>query len=92
VSPAELPNKLAEWVVLSRPECALCDEFVIELHQLLCDHPAVSSNVRILSVDSAPSLAQKYGDRIPVLLVDGDYVCAIRLDANRVRRLLASPL
>jgi Glutaredoxin-like domain (DUF836) len=83
---------LVEWVVLSRPDCSLCEEFLDELQQLLAAQLVVSVNVRAMDVDSDPTLAIKYGDRIPVLLADGDYVCAIRLDANRVQRLLPSPL
>ena len=47
-----------------------------------------ASTIRIVDVDSNVELARKYGDRIPVLLVEGDYVCAIRVDTERVRRFL----
>jgi hypothetical protein len=32
-----------------------------------------------------PELERRYGERIPVLMADGEFVCAYRLDAGRVR-------
>jgi hypothetical protein len=75
----------ASWVLYSRPECGLCEDFQHELAALLGPRAA---QVQVVDVDSDPILARKYGERVPVLTIDGDYVCAIRLDADRVRRFL----
>ena len=75
------------WVVYSRQSCALCEEFLIELAAILGERAEL---VRVIDIDSDAELTRKYGDRIPVLTVDGDFVCAHRLDAERVSRYLKS--
>jgi hypothetical protein len=90
-----LQPRVQQWTVLSRPECGLCEEFVSELQQLLVAYSAgggVIPQVEIADVDTNLDWSRKYGERIPVLLANDDYVCAIRLDVERVRRLLSSPL
>jgi len=72
-------------VVYSRPNCGLCEEFKLQLAELLGDRAA---SVQVVDVDSDPELKRRYGDRIPVLAVDGDYVCGVRVDVERVRRYL----
>ena len=76
------------WIVYSRAGCGLCEEFMIELAALLGDFAA---QVQVVDIDSDPELSRKYFDRIPVLTVAGDFVCAYRLDIERVRRYLTDP-
>ncbi|MET0536039.1 MAG: glutaredoxin family protein [Steroidobacter sp.] len=71
-----------EWVVLSRPDCSLCHEFLAEFADLLSAEDA--AGVKVVDVDQDPALARKYGQRIPVLLADGEFVCDYRLDRERV--------
>jgi hypothetical protein len=75
----------SSWIVYSRPSCGLCEEFMIELAGLLGQH---ASSVQVVDIDTDPELTRKYFDRIPVLTVDGDFVCAYRLEIERVRRYL----
>jgi hypothetical protein len=75
----------AQWTVYSRPGCGLCEEFMTELAELMGDRAA---DVDVVDIDSDPALRSKYFDRIPVLVVDGDFVCAIRVDSERVGRYL----
>ena len=60
---------------------------MLELAALIGDRAA---DVQIVDVDADPETSRKYSDRVPVLSVDGDFVCAHRLDAERVRRYLTS--
>ena len=73
------------WVVYSRAGCTLCDDFLQELANLLGDH---AHRVQVVDVDSERELVRKYSDRVPVLCIDGDFVCAHRLDGDRVKRYL----
>jgi hypothetical protein len=73
-------------VLLSRPDCPLCDEFAAGLADLGRDFPI--PHVTLVDVDSDPELARRYGLHIPVLLLDGVKVCQHRLDRNELRRLL----
>lgn len=77
---------MRRWTVYSRPDCSLCEEFLLELAAAL--GPEAAADVAVVDVDSAPDLARRYGQRIPVLVADGEFVCACRLDLERVRNLL----
>jgi hypothetical protein len=76
---------VSRWIVYSRPGCSLCEEFMEELAALLGERAA---QVQVIDIDGAADLLRKYRDRIPVLTIDGDFVCAHRLDEERVRRYL----
>jgi hypothetical protein len=73
------------WTVYSRPECGLCDELITELAPLL----GPADRVSVVDISGDPELEQRYGQRVPVLLADGEFVCCWRLDTERVRALLA---
>lgn len=77
---------MPQWTVYTRAECGLCEEMLAELAELL--GPAALANVHVVDIESQPDLEHKYGQRVPVLLADGEFVCAYRLDARRVRVLL----
>lgn len=74
------------WTLYSRPGCSLCEVLMVELAELL--GPA-AAQVRVVDITDDPELERKYGQRIPVLLADDDFVCAYRLDVERVRGYLA---
>lgn len=74
---------MTQWTVLSRAECSLCEQLLAELAEVL--DPAEAARVVIVDIDQDAALARKYGQRIPVLLADGEFVCDYRLDAERVR-------
>jgi hypothetical protein len=61
---------------------------MIELAALLGEFAA---RVQVVDIDGDPELTRRYSDRIPVLTVDGDFVCAHRLDIERVHRYLTDP-
>jgi glutaredoxin len=75
----------SQWIVYSRPGCGLCEEFLTALAELLGERAAI---VEVVDIDTDETLLRKYFDRIPVLTVDGDFVCQYRLDVERVRRYL----
>ncbi len=73
--------------LLSRPGCHLCEEMRREVDALLADEPHTWEEV---DVDSAPELAARYGNSIPVLFVNERLFAMIRLPrlaaALRLRR------
>lgn len=71
-----------QWLVYSRQECGLCETLLIELAQAI--GPAAAALVQVMDVDDDPALKQKYGQRVPVLMADGEFVCAFRLDRERL--------
>lgn len=77
---------MPRWTVYGRPDCGLCEEMLADLARLV--GPRATADVSVLDVDSDPDAQRKYGQRIPVLLADGEFVCAYRLDEDRVRPYL----
>lgn len=78
---------MTEWTVYSRAECGLCETLLHELAAIL--PPEAAAQVRVIDISSDPELERKYGLRIPVLLADGEFVCAYRLDHDRLAPYLA---
>ena len=76
---------MPQWTVYTRAECGLCEQLQQELAELL--GPA-AAGVQVVDVDQDPELQRRYGHRVPVLMADGDFVCAYRLDRDRVEVLL----
>jgi len=74
-------------VVLSRPECSLCEAMLVELCEFVGAERAAEIEVRDITGDE--QLERKYGQRIPVLLIGDEFVCAYRLDRERVGAFLA---
>jgi len=81
---------MIQWTVLSRAECSLCEQLLVELAEMLTATEAAA--VQVVDVDQDPVLVRKYGQRVPVLLADGEFVCDYRLDRQRVQRIAAGPL
>jgi hypothetical protein len=75
------------WRVYSRPDCCLCEQMIEELAALL--GPAAES-AEVVDISGDATLERKYGARVPVLMADGEFVCAYRLDRERVQQLLAA--
>jgi hypothetical protein len=70
----------------SRPGCGLCEEMLDELATL----PAAQGiAVQVTDVDRDPMLRERYGHKIPVLLLAGELVCHGRLDPDEVHKALA---
>jgi predicted thioredoxin/glutaredoxin len=76
------------WTVYVRDECSLCETLLGELSQLLGDD---ISSVEVVDVASDPKLEERYGRRVPVITADGEFVCAYRLDRDRVGAHRMSP-
>lgn len=77
---------MPRFVVYSRDNCPLCDEFIAELARLLAP---TAERLDVRDVDADPLMQRRFGLKIPVLTVDGSPVCHGRLDAAAVARLLA---
>jgi hypothetical protein len=73
-------------LLLTRPECGLCEQFLGELQALAREFPLPP--LRLLDVDSDTVLARRYGLDVPVLLWDGVKVCEHRFDRVELLRLL----
>lgn len=72
--------------VVSRDECALCEEMLSELAAL--GRTVALPPLEVLDVDADPQRLRRYGLHVPVLLLDDTVVCRGRLDRDELMRLL----
>jgi len=77
---------MTAWTVYTRPGCSLCEHLLEELAEVLGDS---ASQVSVVDISDNADLEARYAKRIPVLLADGEFVCAYKLDWDRVRGYLA---
>ena len=76
----------AALTLLTRPECGLCEQMLADLRTL--GQRVSLPGLSVVDVDSDAELQRRYGMKIPVLLLDSVPVCAHRLDAAELQRLL----
>lgn len=77
---------MATVTLYGKPGCCLCDDARAEVAQLRNRHRFALEEVDV-SLD--PRLQRDYGERIPVVAVDGHEACELGLDRAEVERLLA---
>lgn len=68
------------FIVHTRSECRLCDEFITQL-------AALGIPFEVLDVDDDPVMRRRFGLKVPVLTCDGSVVCHGRLQPAAVLRL-----
>jgi hypothetical protein len=72
----------------SRTTCGLCDEAREVILGARADHPFEYEEV---FVDGHRDLEGRYGERVPVVLVDGEERFDLRVDPMELRAALAEP-
>jgi glutaredoxin len=73
--------------VYSREECHLCDEALETVREVAAAVDA-DVTVEVVDVDADPDLRERYGDRVPYVLVDGDPAAKVRVDPADLRARL----
>jgi hypothetical protein len=68
------------FIVFTREDCPLCDDFVADLSTIV-------QGFETLDVDDDPLALRRFGLKVPVLTCDGSVVCHGRLDRDAVLRL-----
>jgi glutaredoxin len=74
--------------VYTKRDCCLCDEAIEAIERVRRDHVFALEKVDIAS---DPSLLDRHGERIPVVLVDGEEAFLYRVDEEGLRRMVAQP-
>lgn len=78
----------ARVTLYSRPGCHLCDDARTVIARVCADLGETFTEV---SIDDDPELQRRYGEEIPVTLVDGRQHDFWRVDETRLRTALAAP-
>jgi hypothetical protein len=81
-----MPLASRRFLMYSRAGCGLCEEMLCELAAL---PKAAGIPIDVIDVDREIATAQRYGHKIPVLLLGGELVCHGRLDPEEVHKALA---
>lgn len=78
---------MTKVVLYGKPGCCLCDEARDAVSTVRAQHPFELDEVDV-SID--PELHARYGERIPVLVVDGEELLEGHVDAGELARRLQS--
>jgi glutaredoxin len=76
----------ARVTVLSRRGCHLCDDAIAVVADVT---RSADERYQVVDVDRTPGFAERYADKVPVVLVDGRLVGYWRVDAAALARELA---
>ena len=74
-------------IVYTRPQCHLCEDLITEL-EAWCRPRGLAFEV--LDVDGDPAIRKAYGLRIPVLVLDGEEICAARFDRQALEQVVGT--
>jgi glutaredoxin len=77
---------MATVTLYGKPGCCLCEAARAEVRRLRERHDFELEEVDV-SLD--PRLQREYGERIPVVAVDGREACELHVDVTELERLLA---
>lgn len=73
-----MPSEAARrFVVYSREYCSLCRAMVEALERLRAETPFV---LEVVDVEDDPELEELFGERVPVLVADGEEICHYQID------------
>ena len=79
-------SSTATVTLYGKPSCCLWDEARIEVERL---RPRHAFELEEVDVSTDPRLHREYGERIPVVAVDGQEACELHVDPAELERLLA---
>jgi glutathione S-transferase len=71
-----------------RPDCHLCDEALVELEALRAG--GLEFAIERVDIDGDEGLLRRYLEKIPVIELEGRVVSELGLDADGLRRRLAT--
>ncbi|SNZ05092.1 Glutaredoxin [Natronoarchaeum philippinense] len=74
--------------VYTRENCHLCDDAVDTLTRI-AESEGVDIEIEEVDVDDDPELREKYGERVPYVLVDGSPKFKYRVDPAKARSVLS---
>ena len=75
----------ARLLLYTRKDCCLCEEMK---STLLAVSTRVQFTLEEIDVDAAPALREKYGNDVPLLLINGRKAFKYRLTARELERRL----
>lgn len=78
-----------KFKLLNRSYCHLCDDMLQALQGWLQQNrPGQAVDIDIVDVDNFPELVAQWDEKVPVLFLDGHYVCHYFLDTAKLAELI----
>ncbi len=71
--------------IYSRTGCHLCEQLIEEIEPLLQGR----ARLEVRNIDSRADWQEKYDTRVPVVEIDGRFICEYRLDRAALHRVLS---
>ena len=78
---------MSTLTLYTKPDCSLCDQARVALERVRARAPF---DLEVLDIGSDPQLSARYGERIPVVLVDGDLAYEYVVDENGLEARLSA--
>ncbi|MDE0546177.1 glutaredoxin family protein [Microbacterium sp. C7(2022)] len=75
--------------VIGKPDCHLCDVAGEVIDAVLADLPRDDIDVQELSIADDPALYAQWWEKIPVVLIDGQFHAHWRVSPDRLRAALS---
>jgi hypothetical protein len=76
---------LTEVTLYTKQDCGLCDEALAAIERVRARRDLT---LELVDITTDPSLVASYGERIPVVEMDGVPVFELRVDEDTLERLL----
>ncbi len=78
---------MIEFTVYARHGCHLCEDLLLQLHELQQAHGFL---IRDIDIDADPQLVERYGTRVPVVTCGEREICHYFLDQAAVMQVLSN--
>lgn len=72
--------------LMVRASCGSCARVAAQIHPVVDNHDA---SFTIVDVDADPEIAAEYGDRVPVVVIDGEEFACWEVDNTALAEELA---
>jgi glutaredoxin len=80
------PDRRRKVTLYTKQDCGLCREAEEALMRI---QKKIRFDLALVDIETDPAINGRYGDRVPVVAVDGEEVAAAPLDEALLRSILA---
>jgi glutaredoxin len=77
---------MTKLTLYTRPDCCLCDDARAMIDRARCEF---SFELEEVDIASDPALVDRYGERVPVVLLNGLPIFELRVDEHELRGKIA---
>jgi glutaredoxin len=78
---------MSTLILYTKPDCSLCDAAAAALSRV---RDRVSFDLDVVDISADPELRARYGERIPVVLVDGELAFEYEVDEQALAERLSA--